>query len=58
MLNKTQVNIAVSLITLPTQVCWEASVNLELEVTCRYYFGATKDQCRIFPGLTVPWATL
>lgn len=41
----------------PTQVCWEASVNLELEATWPYYFGATKDQCRISPGLTVPWAT-
>lgn len=39
---------AVSLHLL-TQGVLEASVNPKLEVTCPYYFGATKDQCQDLP---------
>lgn len=35
-------------IILTSRVCYikQLSVKLELEVTCPYYFGATKDQCQ------------
>lgn len=45
---QTQVKAAVSLHLL-TQGVLEASVNPKLEVTCPYYFGATKDQCQDLP---------